>query len=114
MYANGEKWAQVQAKGFMRDRKGKIMTPLISIRRGSITERDTLKKLDVNQNPSGNAQVLQNKFEVLLILNSFNIFFGFELDFLKCPFKDLLTFDSFISEKPICIASYPSLSTFFI
>ena len=25
MYANGEKWAQVQAKGFMRDRKGKIM-----------------------------------------------------------------------------------------
>ena len=22
MYANGEKWAQVQAKGFMRDRKG--------------------------------------------------------------------------------------------
>ena len=37
-----------------------------------------------------------------------------ELDLSKCPFKDLLTFDSFISEKPICIASYPSLSTFFI
>ena len=30
MYANGEKWAQVQAKGYMRDRKGKIMTPVIS------------------------------------------------------------------------------------
>jgi len=61
MYANGEKWAQVQAKGFMRDRKGKIMTPIISIRRNSISERDTLKKLDVNQNPAGNAQLLQNK-----------------------------------------------------
>ena len=47
MYANGEKWAQVQAKGYMRDRKGKLMTPLISIRRGTITERDTLRKLDV-------------------------------------------------------------------
>jgi hypothetical protein len=32
MYANGEKWAQVQARGFMRDRKGKIMTPILSIR----------------------------------------------------------------------------------
>jgi len=61
MYANGEKWAQVQARGYMRDRKGKIMTPVMSIRRNSITERDQLKKLDVNQNPAGNAQVLQNK-----------------------------------------------------
>ena len=61
MYANGEKWAQVQSRGYMRDRKGKIMTPVISIRRNSITERDMLKKLDVNKNPSGNAQVLQNK-----------------------------------------------------
>jgi hypothetical protein len=61
MYASGEKWAQVQARGYMRDRKGKIMTPIISIRRTSISERDTLKKLDVNQNPDGNAQILQNK-----------------------------------------------------
>ena len=64
MYANGEKWAQVQAKGFMRDRKGKIMTPLVSIRRGSITERDTLKSLGVNQNPSGNDFVFKNKHSV--------------------------------------------------
>ena len=55
MFANGEKWAQVQSKGYMRDRKGKIMTPVISVRKNSITERDTLKKLDVNQNPTGNA-----------------------------------------------------------
>ena len=61
MYANGEKWAQVQAKGFMRDRKGKIMTPIISIRRASITERDTLKSLGVNQNPAGNDFVFRNK-----------------------------------------------------
>jgi len=61
MYASGEKWAQVQAKGYMRDRKGKIMTPIITLRRNSITERDQLKKLDVNNNPSGNAQILQNK-----------------------------------------------------
>jgi len=61
MYANGEKWAQVQARGYMRDRKGKIMTPIISIRRASITERDTLKSLGTNQNPSGNDFIYQNK-----------------------------------------------------
>ena len=73
MYANGEKWAQVQAKGYMRDRKGKIMTPVISIRRTTITERDMLKKLDVNQNPSGNAQVLQNKFTTINRYDRFSV-----------------------------------------
>jgi hypothetical protein len=61
MYANGEKWAQVQARGFMRDRKGKIMTPILSIRRASITERDSLKSLGVNQNPAGNDFIYRNK-----------------------------------------------------
>ena len=64
MYANGEKWAQVQAKGYMRDRKGKIMTPVLSIRRGSIIERDTLKGLGVNNNPAGNDYVFRNKHSV--------------------------------------------------
>ena len=62
MYANGEKWAQVQARGYMRDRKGKIMTPVISIRRVSIAERDTLKTLGVNQNPDDNVLTHRNKF----------------------------------------------------
>ena len=62
MYANGEKWSQVQKHGYLRDAKGKLMSPMISIRRNSIAERDILKKLDVNKNPSGNAMILQNKF----------------------------------------------------
>ncbi len=78
MWANGEKWAQVQAKGYMRDRKGKIMTPLISIRRNSITERDTLKKLDVNKNPSGNSQLLQNKFSTVNRYSRFSIIRGIQ------------------------------------
>jgi len=76
LYANGEKWAQVQSRGYMRDRKGKMMTPLISIRRGTITERDTLKKLDVNQNPSGNSQVLQNKFSTINRYDRFSLIRG--------------------------------------
>jgi hypothetical protein len=76
MWANGETWAQVQARGYMRDRKGKIMTPVISIKRNSITERDQLKKLDVNQNPDGNAQLLQNKFTKVNRYNKFSVLRG--------------------------------------
>mgnify|MGYP003627820678 CR=1 FL=1 len=76
MYANGEKWAQVQAKGYMRDRKGKIMTPLLSIRRGSIVERDTLKSLGVNQNPAGNDFVFQNKHSMQNKYDRFSTQYG--------------------------------------
>ena len=62
LYANGEKWSQIQAHGYMRDSKGKTMTPLIMIRRNSITERDALKKLDANINPPGNAMIFQSKY----------------------------------------------------
>ena len=62
MYANGEKWSQVQKHGYMRDQKGKLMAPLMILKRNSITERDTLKKLDVERNPSGNTQTLRNRF----------------------------------------------------
>ena len=62
IYANGEKWSQVQKHGYMRDAKGKLMAPVMIIKRNSIVERDTLKKLDVNQNPSGNAMVMKNAF----------------------------------------------------
>jgi hypothetical protein len=73
MYANGEKWAQVQARGYMRDRKGKIMTPVITIRRGTITERDTLKTLGVNQNPIANSLLIQNKHTIANQYDRFSI-----------------------------------------
>ena len=76
MYSNGEKWAQVQAKGYMRDKKGKIMTPIISIRRGSITDRDTLKGLGVNNNPSGNDFIYRNKHTTENRYSRFNIVQG--------------------------------------
>ena len=62
IYANGEKWSSIQKHGYMRDQGGKLMAPLISIKRNSIVERDNLKKLDVNKNPAGNAMVMQNAF----------------------------------------------------
>ena len=76
MYANGEKWAQVQARGYMRDRKGKIMTPILSIRRSSITERDTLKSLGTNENPAGNDFVYRNKHTLQNKYDRFSVLQG--------------------------------------
>jgi hypothetical protein len=61
-YANGEKWAQYQKRGYVLDDRGKIMTPYIGLRRNSMTDRPTLKTLAVNRNPSGNEYIHRNKF----------------------------------------------------
>ena len=76
MFANGEKWVQIQSRGYMRDAKGKLMTPLISIRRSSVTERDNLKSLGVNENPGGMGLVHSNKFTKSNMYDKFNVMQG--------------------------------------
>jgi hypothetical protein len=60
VFANGEKWAQIRARGFMYDNSDKLMTPIVAVKRNSITERDILKKLDVNWNPETNDDYARN------------------------------------------------------
>lgn len=60
MYANAEKWAQIQAKGYMYDQNDRLMTPLISVKRNTIAERDTMKKLDVNWSPETDNDFARN------------------------------------------------------
>jgi len=60
IYANGEKWAQIRARGYMYDMGDKLMTPAAVIKRNSITERDMLKKLDVNWNPETDNDYARN------------------------------------------------------
>lgn len=64
VYANAEKWTQIQSRGYMYDHNDRLMTPLIAVKRGTIAERDTLKKLDVNWNvesgPQGNDNFARN------------------------------------------------------
>jgi len=73
MYANGEKWSQVQKHGYMRDTKGKLLTPLMIIKRNNIVERDSMKKLDVNINPAGNSLIFKNKYTMQNKYDRFNI-----------------------------------------
>ena len=76
MYANAEKWSMVQKHGYTRDAKGKLMTPLIFVKRNNIVERDTLRKLDVNINPGGNAMTFKNTYTKVNKYDRFNVLQG--------------------------------------
>lgn len=52
MYGAPEKWKNMQADGYFRDKQGKILTPLISFRRTGVLKNKTLgSKVDAN-NPA--------------------------------------------------------------
>ena len=62
IYSNGEKWDNVRRLGYLRDEKGMLQSPLIMIKRNSLQERDTLKKLDINRPALGNQIVYKNSY----------------------------------------------------
>ena len=45
MFANGEKWSQVRAHGYLRDDMKKVQSPLIIIKRGDITQDERIATL---------------------------------------------------------------------
>lgn len=44
LYANSEKWASIQKDGFLKDKKGKTLTPLITFRRSSVAMKNELRR----------------------------------------------------------------------
>ena len=56
IFANGEKWDNVQRLGYIRDEKGMLQSPIIMIKRNSTSERDFLKTLDVNNKKANNRE----------------------------------------------------------
>lgn len=52
IYANSEKWASIQKDGFLKDKKGKTITPLITFRRSSVSIKSEMRRnkvANVNQ-----------------------------------------------------------------
>ena len=62
IFANGEKWDNVQRLGYIRDEKGMLQSPLIMIKRGTVQERDGLKHLDQNREAPGNKRIYCNRY----------------------------------------------------
>ena len=78
MYANGETWAQIQSKGFMYDSRGKVMTPVISLRRSGMSFQPSMMSLGVNRDVPGyelihkNSNTITNRYDRFSVLNSSN------------------------------------------
>jgi len=47
LFANGEKWAAVQKHGYLRDNQGKLLTPMLMIKRNSVSKREDIQDLKV-------------------------------------------------------------------
>jgi glutaredoxin len=62
IFANGEKWDNVQRLGYIRDEKGMLQSPLLMIKRNSVVERSELQNLDVNRTQPGSKLVYRNKY----------------------------------------------------
>lgn len=62
IFANGEKWDNVQRLGYIRDEKGMLQSPIIMIKRNSVAERDDLKNLDVNRTQAGSKIIYKNQY----------------------------------------------------
>lgn len=44
IYANAEKWASIQRNGYLKDKKGKTLVPLLTFRRSGVTMKNELKR----------------------------------------------------------------------
>lgn len=51
-YGTGELWSQIQARGFMRDKEGKLLVPYAVITRTSMSEDERFKRMDTNYGPA--------------------------------------------------------------
>jgi len=72
IYGSPERWKQVQKDGYYRDKKGKIMMPLITFKRNNIEKNRALsRKLDAN-NPN-NVQIFTKKYSNKDAYSNFNL-----------------------------------------
>jgi hypothetical protein len=62
IFANGEKWDNVRRLGYLRDEKGMLQSPLIMLKRNSVSERDAQKTLDVNRAHPANYIIHRSKY----------------------------------------------------
>ena len=72
IYGSPERWKQVQKDGYYRDKKGKIMLPLITFKRNNIEKvRTVANKLDAN-NPH-NVSIFQKQYSTSNAYDNFAI-----------------------------------------
>jgi hypothetical protein len=72
LYGTPENWKSIQADGFYRDQKGKLLAPLIMFKRNSVTQNRTLgNKIDGNK--ANNLQFFEKKYTSRNAYSNFNV-----------------------------------------
>ena len=72
IYADSERWNQIQKDGYFRDRKGRIMMPLITFKRTNIEKnRNVTNKLDANF--PNNYRVYEKSYSTKNTYDKFNV-----------------------------------------
>lgn len=72
VYGSPERWSQIQKDGYYRDKKGKIMLPIISFKRNNIEKDRTLtNKLDANS--PKNVEIFTKNYTSKDKYNNFNL-----------------------------------------
>ena len=75
VYGSPERWAQIQKEGYYRDKKGKIMMPLITFKRNSI-QKDRTVTSKVDANTPHNVQIFVKKYSKQDAYSNFNLLNG--------------------------------------
>jgi hypothetical protein len=72
LYGNQENWKDIQLEGYLRDRNGKMMAPMLFFRRTGLTQNTSLGfKLDGNQ--AHNLQYFESRYTKRNVYSNFNV-----------------------------------------
>lgn len=75
IYANSEKWASIQRNGYLKDKKGKTLVPLITFRRSAVNMKSELRRNKVaTTNQLG--YVMAQKYTKLAPYDKFSTLYG--------------------------------------
>lgn len=75
LYANAEKWTSIQKNGYLKDKKGKTLVPLITFRRSSINMKSELRRNKVaTTNQLG--YIMKPKYSKSAPYDKWSILFG--------------------------------------
>lgn len=75
LYANSEKWTSIQRNGYLKDKKGKTLVPLITFRRSGVNMKQQLRRNKVAS--SGQlAYVMKQKYNQLSPYDRFSSLYG--------------------------------------
>lgn len=75
IYANAEKWASIQKNGFLKDKKGKTLVPLITFRRSNVAIKSELRRNKV-ATTNQLAYVMQHKYNKNSPYDRFSTLYG--------------------------------------